>query len=127
MTELLSRELSIFTSNYNEVRLRLALFYHYNLLDDILSYRFRFLNDRFPRKGITAKELYFIIEENKISSVEELRTYLDHVDNSELIKLKKKYPNVAEKLLEFDKQFINKVKRNEFMKNYNQRRLAKKL
>lgn len=100
----------LFKYPYDDIYLKVVLFYNFNLLEDVIFKDTYYLNKNFPRETINSREIYAILMNYNIKSMVELKDKVKSIYDEELIKMTRKYPLTQEIIEELTNKFLLEVK-----------------
>jgi len=121
----LNKNALIMKSSYTDFRIRLAIFNHIGLLDEIIFKGSYYLTYEFTLSTFGTRSLYAIIMEYGITSLEELKNLQDA--NIDINKLKEKYPLTTEIIHKLNEELERKIRRLSFQRLREERKLKKSL
>lgn len=125
ITIYINNHLSLFNYSFDDVSLRIAIFYHFGLLDDVIFDNLSYLKSCYPRESINIKGIYAVIMEYNISSLNELRKVFNSIYDEDLIKLVKKYLLSDKLIYEFKEELKSKINKKAFMLELKRRKSLK--
>lgn len=118
----------IFKSSYDEVFLRMAIFYHFGLFgEDIREFDLGFLRFGYPREKINAREIYSILAGNNVSDINELREIFNNIFYEDVVLLKRKFPLRNSDIASLKQELLSKIKKEAFKLELVRRKAAKKM
>lgn len=130
VSEFLNKNSSILKSSYADFRARIAIFNHFGMLDDVIFKGYYYLGFQFTEAHFGTRTLYAVIIKRKINNLDDLEEAVNMTAEKDILKLQQEYPLSDNMLHKMDEELQNKIKeakKEAFMKEFERRKLNRKL